>query len=67
MNRRSFLKSILSAAVLAQADISTILDSIILDTEHLSDGEFVTYIKFQMNMWVSHPGSCALISDIGEK
>jgi hypothetical protein len=66
MNRRLFLKSILSAAVLAQTNIDTILDNIILDTEHLSDTEFVAYINIQMNMWVTNPTSCAIINHINE-
>jgi hypothetical protein len=67
MNRRSFLKSVLSAAVLAQTNIESVLDNIILESEHLSDDEFVTYMTIQMNLWVDNPKSCAIITDIGEE
>lgn len=67
MNRRNFLKSILSAAVLAQTNIETILDNVILDTEHLSDSEFVAYMTYQVHLMVHNPAQCARITNIGEE
>ena len=70
MNRRSFLRGVLSAAVLASANIENIIDNCISQTAHLSDDEFtdyVAFIHFSMNLWVDNPRSCAVITNIGEE
>ncbi len=66
MNRRSVLRNLLVAAVASQVDIEATIDSLISDSAHLSDGDFVTYMTYQMRMYISNPSQCAIITNIGE-
>lgn len=63
MDRRSFLKSILvGAAALATSNIEKIIN----ETSHLNDNEFVTYITLTMNLYVTNPSKCFIITNIEE-
>lgn len=64
MNRRLFLKSLLVGAVAAQVDLESSIQNIILETEYLSDSEFVTYMTYQVQMYVHNPSMCAIIDNI---
>jgi len=67
MDRRSFLKSVLSASIASTVKLDSLVENLLLDTAKLTDSEFVTYIIFSMNMYVNNPAHCAIITDIGEK
>ena len=67
MNRREFIKRTLTGiAGLALTIDETLIDKLVNETIHLNENEFVTYINFYVNMWVSNPSKCAIITNIEE-
>ena len=68
MNRREFLKSAIIGAVATTVDYTVPdLEKILLETTHLSDNEFVTYVTFHINMWVSNPSHSCILTSIGDE
>lgn len=66
MNRRAFLKSLVTAAatVAVGVDIDNTVERLLQETATLPDVEFVAYIQVTMNLWVSNPARCAVITNI---
>jgi len=64
MNRRSFLKSL--AVGLTGAALDLRIDQILTETASLKDADFVTYVYHTVNLWVSNPASCAVITNIAD-
>lgn len=68
MNRREFIKSALIALLPLSLSDSTKekeVETILEETAHLSDNEFVTYIMIQTRLYIDNPRSCAVIHNIG--
>lgn len=64
LNRRAFLKSIAVGLVGAALDLR--IDQILEETKDKSDADFVTYVTITMNLWVSNPAKCAVITNIAD-
>ncbi len=62
IDRRTFLKSLFTAAIASQVNIDTILR----ETAHLPDADFITYVTFSVRMWIDNPRYCGIITDIAE-
>jgi len=62
INRRAFLKSI--AVGLVGVALDTRIDQILQETTNLTDGDFIAYVTVSMNLWISNPVSCAVITNI---
>lgn len=68
MNRRAFLKSLVTAAttIAIGVDIDETVEQLLQETAHIPDTEFVAYIQVTMNLWVANPRSGAYITNISE-
>jgi hypothetical protein len=67
MDRREFLKSIFATTVLPLTlSGPNFIESILQDTAHYSDIEFEDYIRWQVNIWVTSPAKCGIITNITE-
>lgn len=62
INRRAFLKAL--AVGLTGAALDLRIDQILQETVKLTNADFVTYVYHTMNLWVTNPASCAVITDI---
>jgi hypothetical protein len=69
LNRRAFLKSLVTAAATVAVNIDNVdevVERLLQETARLHDVEFVAYIQVTMQMWVSNPAHCAVITNISE-
>ncbi len=66
MNRRAFLKFLFAAGVATAVDIDKAIEQTLIDTVNMSDAEFVAYINVSINLYVTNPAACAIITDIEE-
>jgi len=69
MTRREFAKSLLITflpLMYSKERIELETEMILLETGHLSDADFVTYVSMQINYYIGNPGKCARITNIEE-
>ena len=64
MNRREFLKGLFATGALIAANPEIVIDQFLTEAIKLSDAEFVTYVRWTMNMWVQNPAYCIKLDDI---
>ena len=48
------------------AVLTSDIDKIINQTQHMTDDEFITYMTHSFNLYVSNPSQCGIITGIEE-
>jgi hypothetical protein len=65
MNRREFLKGLFATGALVAANPTIAIEQFLTETSKMSDVDFVTYLKYTMQLFVMNPAQCAIITNIG--
>lgn len=70
MDRRSFLRTvIMGAAAMAiplPSDVDKIVEQTLTNCVNMSDDDFITYVKFSINLLIDNPARIAIITEIVE-
>lgn len=64
MNRRQFLQSLFAVGALTALEPEKAIEQFLTETELMTDNEFVAYFNYSMNMWITNPRNCAIITNI---
>lgn len=66
MNRREFINRLFTAGTLTALNPEIAIDQFLIETEKLSDVDFIDYVHYTMNLYVNNPAQCAIFIDIEE-
>lgn len=65
LNRREFIRNIICATFITMADIEPLVESIVKHNANLTDDEFIKYFQNVANLFITNPGQCGIITNIG--